>query len=120
MATAYEMPVKSLTIVPAVDLTAQRYTFVHLNTDGKGVVATAKGESVGVLQEPNGVDQPANTMFAGISFVYFDGAVASGQEVEVGTGGKAKAHVPGTDTGIVKGICMVGGADGDIGCILLK
>lgn len=117
MATrAYEMPVKCLTLVPAVDLTEARYTFVTADTNGNGIAATAGGPAVGILQEPNDVGQPAQVMFAGVSFVIFDGAVASGAAVEVGTGSKAKTH----GTGTVVGIAMVGGADGDIGCVLLK
>ncbi len=113
---AYEMPVKTLTGIPAVDFSSARYTFVNFNADGNIVAATAAGNAIGIIQEPNGIGQPAPVMFLGISFVIFDGAVASGADVEVGTGAKAKTH----GTGTVVGTAVVGGADGDIGCVLLK
>jgi hypothetical protein len=119
---AYEMPVKNLTLIPAVDLTAARYKFVFLDANGNGVLATAGGLTIGVLQEPNDVDQPARVMFSGISFIYLDGVVPNGSPVEVGANGKAKAHVVGTSTGTIVGIAVVGGSDaaGTIGSVLIK
>jgi hypothetical protein len=113
---AFEMPVKALTINPAVDFSEKRYRFVTLDSNGNGIIAPAGKAAIGVIQEPNNVNQPANVMFQGISFIVFDGTVASGAEVEVGTDGKAKTR----STGTLAGIAIVGGADGDIGCVLIK
>lgn len=112
----YEMPFKAITIVPDVDLTTHRYKFVTVKSNGKGILATAAGQAIGILQDPCNVDEPANTMIHGVSFVIFEGAVASGDEIEVGTDGKAKKLAAGKSVGI----CMVGGADGDIGSVLIK
>ena len=113
---AFQQPYKSMTVIPGVDLQAHRHKFVHLNANGKGILAAAGGATVGILQEPNDVDQPANVMIDGISFVYFDGAVAPGDEVEVGLEGRAKK----LSTGKKAGICIVGGADGEVGSVLIK
>jgi hypothetical protein len=77
---------------------------------------TAGANAVGVCQEPQNVNQPMNVMFAGISFIKLGGTVASGAEVEVGAGGTAVTKA----SGVSQGICLVGGASGDIGCFLIK
>ena len=112
---AYEMPFSRLTLVPAVDFKDKRYTLVTVNAEGKGISAVAGGAAVGVIQEPNNVNEPAQVITDGVSFVVLGGDVAAGAEVEVGADGKAITLA----TGKAVGICLVGGAAGDIGSILL-
>ena len=113
---AYEMKFRNLTLVPKTDMAAKRYTAVTVDAAGLGVTATAAGYMVGILQEPNGVGEPAQVTVAGISFAILGGVVATGAAVEVGADGK---FVTAT-TGKTVGICMVGGASGAIGSVLLK
>lgn len=133
MSQVYEMPLSTMTIVPGEDLTGKRYRFVTVDKSGKGIVAEAGGATVGVLQEPCSVDQPAKVMTYGISMVEIEGSLEAGALVAVGTDGKAKAAVEGagavgTDgeaqaavegAGVV-GVCVVGGSDGNLGSVLLK
>lgn len=113
---AYEMKFRNLTLVPAEDFKDKRYTFVAPNADGKGVTPAAGAIAVGVIQEPNNVEEPAQVTVAGVSFIQIGAALVAGQEVEVGPAGKA---IP-LATGRSVGICMVGGSEGDLGSVLLK
>lgn len=113
---AYEMPFKSITLVPKVDMTANRYAFVTVDATGKAVIATAAGNAIGALQDPNNIDQPANVMVSGVTFAVADGTIAAGDVIEVGALGKAKKHSSGT----VVGIALVGGASGAVVSVLLK
>ena len=113
---AYEMPFKRITLIPKVDLTAKRYCAVTVDSTGKAILPAAKAAIVGILQEPNNVDQPAQVMVSGVSFVILKGAVAAGAEVEVTADGTVQTLTDGKAVGI----CLVGGADGAIGSILLN
>lgn len=119
---AYQMPFKAITLVPGEDFSAKRYALVTVGADGRAVTATAKNAAIGIIQEDNGVDQPSNVMVSGVSFVKFDGPVAAGDPVSVGAGGAAKKATitTGTPDGVIVGICLVGGAAGEIGSIILK
>jgi hypothetical protein len=114
---AFKQVWKSLTGVPAVSFADKRYTFVNYDANGKIVTATAAGVSVGIIEEPNGIDEPAQVIASGFSFVVFGGAVASGQEVEVGANGRAVVLAGGRSAGIA---AVGGAAAGDIGTVLLK
>jgi hypothetical protein len=127
---AYEMPFKNITVTKpaATDFSAARYKFVTINSSGEAVLAGAGIVPIGVLQQPGEVDKgpmdlPA--MVAGVSFIIIGtGGLASGDDVSTGASGvavKATAAVLATTLATpVVGKCMVGGAAGEIGCILLK
>lgn len=132
MPRAFEQPFKYITGIPAVDFTEKRYYGVKFNTDGNIVLAGAGDPIVGVIQEPNDIDEPAQVMQSGITFAVFGGIVADGAEVSMDANGKFVAASTATftdkttadhilTTSKVVGIAVVGaGADLDIGCVLLK
>lgn len=113
---AYEIPGKSITLVPTDSFEGKRYTLVTVGTNGELVTATAAGNAVGVLQTPGIAGEPCRVMIDGVSFVKLGGTVANGAAVEVGPNGTVVT----ADTGKVVGIALVGGAANDIGCILIK
>lgn len=113
---AFEIAWRHITGNPAVNFNGKRYTFVNYDADGNVVPATAGGATIGVIQEPNDVNQPAQIMALGFSFVVLGGTVAPGDEIEVGTDGKAVKLASGKSVGI----CAVGGNAGDMGTVLLK
>lgn len=114
---AFELPVKAVTMVPEIDFSSLRYTACACSTTGGAISAVALGNVVGIVQEPQNIGQPMNVMFAGVSFCVFNGTVATGAEVEVSAvAGRLRTKT----TGVTIGIVLAGGADGDIGCVLLK
>lgn len=113
---AFEQAWKNITGNPAIDFKDKRYTFVNYDANGNVVAATAAGTTIGVIQEPNNINQPAQVMVHGVSFITLGGTVAAGEEVEVGAAGKMVKLA----TGKAVGICAVGGVSGDIGSVLLK
>lgn len=113
---AYSQVWKSITGVPAEDFKEKRYTAVNFNEDGKVVSATAGGASVGIIYEPNNIDEPAQVVVHGAAYAVYGADVEAGQELEVGTDGKL---VPLT-TGKAVGIAAVSGAADEIGTVLLK
>ena len=114
---AFKQVWKSITGTPSESLAGKRYRFVNYDANGDIVVATAGGVSIGITEEPNGIQEPTQVIAQGFMFVEYGGAVVAGTEVEVGTDGKAVA----LNTGKVAGIAVVGGAaDGDLGTVLLK
>jgi len=116
MANAYSQVWKSITGVPATDMSAKRYTFVNFNADGKVVTPAAGGAAVGVIYEPNNVDEPAQVVASGFAFIKLGGTVAAGDEVETNASGQAIKLA----TGKSLGIAAVGGAAGALGTVLLK
>jgi hypothetical protein len=56
-----------------------------------------------------------NVMFAGVSFVVYSGTVPCGANLEVGLLGKYRVQT----TGMLQGIALVAGVDGDTGCMLI-
>lgn len=113
---AFDQVWKSITGVPGVSLKAHRYKAVNYNADEKTVLATAKGNAVGIVYEPFEVDQPVQIVAQGFAFCVYGAAVTAGQPLEVGSDGKL---IPYTD-GIIIGTAAVS-ADADaIGTVLLK
>jgi len=128
---AFEQPFKNITGIPAVDLTEKRYCGVKFNANGDIVLAVAGDSICGVLQEPNDVGQPARIMNAGISFAIFGDVVASGADLSMKADGTFIPAIKATVTdkatvdhlmsvSTVVATAVVGGASGDIGCVLLK
>ncbi|MNU72330.1 hypothetical protein D3C71_617860 [compost metagenome] len=113
---AFEQPWKNITGNPAIDFTTKRYTFVNYNANGDVTTAAAAGTAIGIIQEPNKINEPAQVMVHGVSFVVLGGTVAGGEEVEIGADGKMVKLAAGKAVGI----CAVGGVSGDIGSVLLK
>lgn len=127
---AYEMPFKSITVTKpaATDFSAARWKFVTINSSGDAVLSGAGEVPIGVLQQPGEKDKgpmelPA--MVAGVSYIVIGtGGLAMGDNVSTGAAGvavKATAAVLATTLATpVVGKCLVGGAAGELGCLLLK
>lgn len=120
--SVFDQAWKSVTGIPATDMTDKRYTFVKLNTSGKIVTATAGSAAIGVLYEPNKVDEPAQVVAQGYAFVKLGAALQPGTPVMSDDNGYAVAHTVATAPAYnyVLGILVVGGNTGDIGTVLLK
>lgn len=110
------MPFKAITLVAGADLSDKRYHVIAVNTDGKGVLATATTAGVGLLQDGVKNDQPATVMTDGAGYCVFGATVAAGDEVQADAEGK----VIKLDSGKKIGVCLVGGDANGIGTILLK
>ena len=113
---AFEQPRSAITLTPTASMKDNRYKFATIDADGALVVAGAGVKAVGVLQTPGIAGEPCNVMTEGVSFIVLGGTVASGAEVEIKADGTAITLASGKSNGI----CLVGGASGAIGSILLK
>lgn len=127
MAKAYEQVWKSITGMPAESLKDKRYHFGKIDSSGNLAVAGNGEKVVGVIYEPNEVGQPTQVVVAGIAFITLGGTVAAGAEVQSDANGAAITREPGdivegdfVEGGRSAGVCLVGGTEGDIGCILLN
>ena len=113
---AFEQPRSAITLVPATDFSEKQYTFGTCDADGKLVTPAAGVLACGVVQTPGIAGEPCNVMTSGVSFIIFGGTVAAGDAVGTDANGKAVK----ASTGTAMGVCLVGGAAGEIGSILLK
>lgn len=119
MAKAFKQVWKSITGVPAADLATKRYTFVKYDANGKIVSAGAGQRVIGVLEEPNDVDQPAQVVAQGFMYVKLGADLSAGAEVMSDANGAAIAYDSSVATNRYVGVLAVGGASGDIGTVLL-
>lgn len=113
---AFEQPKEAITLVPTTDFSEKRYTFGTCDTNGNLVTPAANAVVCGVVQTPGIVGEPCNVMTSGVSFIMLGGTVAAGDAVSTDAAGKAVK----ASSGAVVGVCLVGGAAGEIGSILLK
>lgn len=112
---AYEIPGEAITLVPATSFEDKRYTFVTVDASGNMVTPGAGVLPVGVVQIPAIANEPARVMTSGVSFIKLGDTVAVGASVETDANGAAIT----ASTGKVRGVCLVGGTAGQIGCIQL-
>lgn len=112
---AYEKPGECITLVPDASFEKKRYTFVTADATHGMVTPAAGNAAVGVLQTPGIAGEPCNVMTTGVSFIVLGGTVANGDMVESDAEGKAIKN----STGVARGMCLVGGTTGQIGCIQL-
>lgn len=89
---AYEIPNLRFS-VPAGEAVGRRL-FVTVNSDGKGVVATADGTVIGVSMNEAAADEVLE-IADGIVMVEAGAAVAAGSSISVGTAGTAIVAVAG-------------------------
>lgn len=114
--TAFEQPRAAITLVPAVTMESNRYRFGTCDSSGNLILAVSGAAPAGVIQTPGIVDEPCNVMTEGVSFIILGGTVAAGAQVEADANGAAVT----LSTGVAAGLCLVGGASGAVGSILLK
>lgn len=112
---AFEQPRSAITLLPATSFAEKRYTFATCDANSKLITPAAGAATIGVVQTPGIANEPCNIMTAGVSFITLGGTVAPGQEVETDANGAAIVLT----TGKSAGICLVGGAAGAIGSVLL-
>ena len=104
---AYEIPNLRFSMPAGEDVARRR--FVAVDSDGKGVVATAGGTVIGVSMN-QAADGEVLEIADGIAMVEAGAAIAAGASVSVGTAGKAAVAGTGTGTGIVVGTALTAAA----------
>lgn len=116
---AHETALQRFSAPAGADLSALQYTFVTVNSSGAVVGAAANSLAVGVLQNTPVAGEAANVAFGGETKIKLGATLAPGAVVEVGaTTGKAAAA---TGTGsYVMGIVTLGGADNEIGSMVIR
>ena len=100
---AYEIPNLRFSMPAGEDVARRR--FVTVDSDGKGVVATADGTVIGVSMNEAAADEVLEVA-DGIVMVEAGDAVATGSSVSVGTAGTAKV----AGTGIIVGTALTAAA----------
>lgn len=116
---AHETALQSISLAAGADLSALQYTFVTVNSSGLCVAAAANSLALGVLQNNPVAGEAATVAINGETKIKLGATLAPAAVVEVGaTGGKAAAA---TGAGsYVMGIVTLGGADNEIGSMVLK
>lgn len=94
---AYEIPNLRFSM-PAGEAVGRRL-FVAVDSDGKGVVATAAGPAIGVSMN-QAADGEVLEIADGIVMVEAGAAITAGASIEVGTNGKAVTNTSGVGIGI--------------------
>lgn len=100
------------------DLSAAQYRFVELTSAGKVTQCNAQGElALGVLQnDPDADTRAAEVAIGGVTKVTLGATVAANAKVMTDTTGRA---ITATATNHVLGLCIKGGAVGEVGEVLL-
>lgn len=114
---ATENPGKLFSATAGADLSAKQFCFVKVSA-ARTVVAAGNGErAIGVLQDKPTSGKIGAVMLDGISKILFGGTVAAGDLISADANGAAV--VPATGEAAL-GICLVGGAAGEVGEGILK
>ena len=97
---AYEIPLFSITLPAAADLSAHQYKFVKLNSSGQvAAIAAATDIPLGVLQDkPNAAGAAAEVAVIGVTKLQGDADLVRGNLIGTSADGQADAKTPGTDT----------------------
>lgn len=113
MAKAYEIPMQSLTVVPAAGKVLKRYSLVGLDTNGLGVPAEDAGCKMilGISQHEGKAGEPCRVMIQGVSFFAADKTLAVGA---------ALSQTAGTLETTSGATVLVGGNSGEIISVLLN
>lgn len=93
---AYEIPNLRFSMPAGEDVARRR--FVAVDSDGKGVIATAAGPAIGVSMN-QAADGEVLEIADGIAMVEAGAAIAAGAIIEVGTSGKAVTNTSGVGIG---------------------
>ena len=115
-------PTNNLPFEAAKDFTSLRYTFVTLDSDGKVTTPDAiTNQIVGIIQNTPETGQEANVAplgSGGSSKIWLGATIASGAMIstEAATG----QGIAAASTAIPVGPVLKGGADGEIGEVLLS
>jgi len=127
---AFDQPIGggdlSLKTAAASDLSAKQYFGCKLDADGHVVLAAA-GEAIFISQDKPIGGRVGKFRMCGVSYAHFGDAVAPGDRVTTDADGKivaATAQTSNVGTGAttgsdVLGICIIGGAEDEIGSIFV-
>lgn len=112
--------VQSITLEAGADLSAGQFRFVLVAADGQvDLVGAAGGDSDGVLlNDPDLAGKAATVAYAGrVKVVIGVGGLAAGDKVQSDASGEA---ILAAASDHVLGKCLVGGAAGELGEVLLR
>lgn len=90
---AYEIPLFSITLKAAADLSAHQYKFVKLDSNGDAAaIAQETDVPIGVLQEkPAAAGRACQVMVIGVSKLQGDADLAKGNAITTSADGQAQA-----------------------------
>lgn len=115
---AVDQALQCVTLLAAADLSAKQFFFVDINTSGQAAVAGDGAQAVGVLQnDPAAAGREASVAIGGRTKVSIGLALTAGDEVASDAAGEC---VPSVTGDAILGICVEGGANGDIGSIIFQ
>lgn len=112
----FEIPVFSVTLEAAADLSTKQYLAIKVDTNGKAAVAAAGENAVGILQNVPEASQAATVMALGVSNAIYGGVVAAGSNLTPDAAGKL-VTAGGSDA--VIGVALTSGVNGQVGTVLL-
>lgn len=93
---AYEENLSKITVPANADLSASQYCLVVINSSGKLALATATAKADGVLQDkPSAADDAGCLAINGVSKVKAGAAITAGDDISVGSSGKAATSTSG-------------------------
>lgn len=115
---SFEIPGFLLTLEAAADLTAEQYTGVVVDANGKAAQAGNGADAIGILQNKPNTGQAATIMVNGVSIVKAGtGGLTAGDDVGMDANGEA---VNAASTDAVIGIALETFAAGEYGAVLLR
>ena len=117
---AIEIPGRQLSFEAGEDLSAKRFYFLKLHTDGTVLLCAADTDNpIGILQNTPNVGEMATVMVDGVSKVVGGENLALGALVGTSSAGKALTYAHGTDTTkyIVGRVIVENSADGGVASI---
>jgi hypothetical protein len=112
---AFEIPLFKWTLPAGADLSASQYRGL-VASGANTIVAGAGVRVIGALQNKPTSGQAAEIQTYGITFAELGGTVTAGADVSMDSAGR---FVVSSGSAAILGSCLVGGAVGDIGSVLL-
>ena len=110
MSKAYELGLKSASLIANADLSSYQYYGVKMNTSEKVLLASTGDKIVGVLQdEPAAADRVCQVAYGGISKAIGGDAINAGADVQCNASGKFITRTTGDIAGVAMTAC---GGDG--------
>lgn len=108
---------QQISLPAAADLSTHQFKFVRMTATGINITTANSQVAVGILQDkPNALDAPGAVMLDGGSKLVLGGTVAAGDNVTSDATGRAVTAATGNQ---VLGVCVDGGAIGEIGTVLI-
>lgn len=117
---------RAITMIANVDLSANQYRFVNMNTSGRTIAATAAGERmVGVQQDKAGQQtgaalEASEIGIDGVTLIVLGATVTAGVEVKSDDEGRAVSAATPSAGHYVGGILLTGGDVGEVVSMLIR